>query len=398
MSAADTGAGRSEDEERLIRGYAGRLLLVSSIGWAFVQGGRLVLSPMLPTVQADLGLSNFQAGLPFTIMWGVYALLQYPSGRLSDKLSRKPLLVGGVLISAVGFGLLGAAGSYSAFLGGAVIVGIGSGLYPTAARALISDLFVVKRGQAFGLHTASGDFGGVLAAGVAAVVVAISWRLAYPPVVVVLVLAALALHVWSDESYEIGRIDVGIGETARRLLGDRETRWLLFAYVLFAITWQSSVAFLPSFLRSAKGLPPVLATASFAALFVVGMLVKPASGLLGDAAGRVRVAAAALVVGALALGVVLVAEWTPAVIVAVVVFALGLMAYPPVMQAALMDVFPDSSMGGDLGGMRTVYIGFGATGPTLVGLIADVAGFGPAFTLLVGCLLVSGTVVAVVGR
>ena len=398
MSAADTGAGRREHEERLIRGYAGRLLLVSSIGWAFIQGGRLVLSPMLPTVQADLGLSNFQAGLPFTIMWGVYALLQYPSGRLSDRLSRKPLLVGGVLIAAVGFGLLGAAGSYPAFLGGAVIVGIGAGLYPTAARALVSDLFVVKRGRAFGLHTASGDFGGVLAAGVAAVVVAISWRLAYPPVVLVLLVAAVALHVWSDESYEVGRIDLGFRETAGRLLGDRQTRWLLFAYVLFAVTWQSSVAFLPSFLRSSKGLPPELATASFAALFVVGMLVKPASGLLGDAAGRVRVAAAALVVGALALAAVLLAPWTPVVIVAVVVFALGLMAYPPVMQAALMDAFPDASMGGDLGGMRTVYIGLGATGPTLVGFIADVAGFGPAFVLLVGCLLVGGTVVAVVGR
>ena len=384
--------------ERLIGGYAGRLLLSISVGWAMIQAGRLVLSPMLPTVSAELGLSNVQAGIPFTVMWGVYALLQYPSGRLSDRLARKPLLVGGLVLAAAGFLLLGAAPAYPALLLGAFVVGLGAGLYPTAARALISDLFVARRGGAFGLHTASGDSGGVLAALLAAAVVGVSWRLAYPPVVVVLLLAAVAVHVWSDEPYALGRVDLGVRETARRLLGDPDTRWLLFAYVLFAVTWQSSVAFLPSFLRFAKGLPPEIATASFGALFVVGMAAKPVSGVLGDAAGRIRVAAAALVIGALALGVVLLSASTPVVVVAVLVFAAGLMAYPPVMQAALMDAFPDASMGGDLGGMRTVYIGLGALGPTIVGYVADVAGFGPAFAALVGCLLVAGAVIAVVGR
>lgn len=408
MSGGDAGTGDgdagtdpdvpAERDERLIGGYAGRLLLASSIGWAMLQAGRLVLSPMLPTVQAELSLSNVEAGVPFTVMWGVYALLQYPSGRLSDRLSRKPLLVGGLVVAAAGFLLLGAAPDYPALLVGAVVVGLGAGLYPTTARALLSDLFVARRGQAFGLHTASGDTGGVLAAVVAAIVVGVSWRLAYPPVVVVLLLAAIAIHVWSDEPYAVGRVDIGIGETVRRLLGDPSIRWLLVAYVLFAVTWQSAVAFLPSFLRSAKGLPPEVATASFGALFVVGMLAKPTSGVLGDAVGRVRVAAAALALGAAALAVVLLADWTPVVVVAVLLFALGLMAYPPVMQAALMDAFPDASMGGDLGGMRTVYVGLGSLGPTAVGAIADVAGFGPAFAALVGCLLVASAVIVVVGR
>jgi len=383
--------------ERLLGGYAGRLLLVSSVGWAMIQAGRLVLSPMLPTVQVELGLSNVEAGIPFTVMWGVYALLQYPSGRISDRLTRKPLLVGGLVVAAVGFVLLGSAPAYPALLLGAVVVGIGAGVYPTAARALLSDLYVDRRGQAFGLHTASGDVGGVLAAGVAALVLAVSWRFAYPPFVVVLLLAAVAIHVWSDETYDLRRVDLGIAETLHRLLGNATTRRLLFAYVLFALTWQSSVAFLPLFLRSAKGLPPEIATASFGALFVVGAATKPVSGWVGDSLGRTRVAAGSLLMGAAALAVVVRSTWTAAVILAVLVFAVGLMAYPPVMQAALMDAFPDASMGGDLGGMRTVYIGLGSLGPTAVGLVADVAGFGLAFIALVGCLLVAGLVVAVYG-
>ncbi|MFC7177598.1 hypothetical protein [Halosegnis marinus] len=33
------------DDERLVTGYGGRLLLAVSVGWMFIQAGRLVVSP-----------------------------------------------------------------------------------------------------------------------------------------------------------------------------------------------------------------------------------------------------------------------------------------------------------------------------------------------------------------
>jgi len=83
-------------EERLFSGSSGRLLLVASVGWASIHGGRLLLSPLLPRITADLGITNARAGFALTLLWGLYALLQFPSGRLSDRLSRKTLLVAGV--------------------------------------------------------------------------------------------------------------------------------------------------------------------------------------------------------------------------------------------------------------------------------------------------------------
>jgi MFS family permease len=376
------------DPESLIHGYGGRLLLSVSIGWLAIQAGRLVLSPMLPTVSADLGMTSTESGLVFTVIWGLYAVLQYPSGRLSDALSRRLLLVAGLGLVAIGFALLGLAPTYPVFLVGAVVVGLGAGLYPTAARALISDLYVRRRGRAFGLHTASGDLGGVTAAGVAAVVLAVAvWRVAYAPVVVAVLAVALALHVWGREAYDVARADLAVRATARRLFSDSALRRLLVAYTLYAFVWQAATGFLPTYLNSGKGLPAWVGTVAFGLLFAVGVLVKPAAGTLSDSVARDRLAPAVAGLGAVSLVGVVLAPGTVTALLAVIAFSSGLMAFPPVMQAHLMDTFPTDSAGGDLGAMRTVYIGLGSLGPTYVGVVADVGTYRLAF---VGLALILG--------
>lgn len=381
-------------EERLVGGYSGRLLLAVSVGWAFIQAGRLVVSPLLPEISGQFRLSPTQEGLTVTTIWFVYACLQYPSGRLSDALTRTTLLVAGLCVIAVGFLAFGGAPTYLVLLAGAVLVGFGAGLYPTPARGLVSDLYVERRGQAFGLHTASGDVGGVIAAGLAVVTLAVaSWRGAFLPVAAVLLCVALALHAWSREGYHVESVDLEVGATARRLLGDPGTRRLILAYALYAFTWQAATGLLPTFLRRSKSFSPAIATASFGTLFVVGAAVKPVAGGLGDRVRRDRLAPAALLLAAVALTGVVLASSELAVTVGVVVFAAGLMSYPPVMQAYLMDTFPTESMAGDLGGMRSLYIGLGSLGPTAVGFVAGRANYTIAFAGLAGCLLAAVTLI-----
>ncbi|WP_266079002.1 MFS transporter [Haladaptatus caseinilyticus] len=397
---------RPRVQERLVTGYSGKLLLAVSLGWTMIQTGRLVLSPMLPTVMDSLRITELQAGFAFTLLWGLYALGQYPSGRLSDRLSRKTLLATGLSFLVVGFVVLAGAPTYSMFLLGAAVVGTGAGLYPTPARALVSDLFVTRRGQAFGLHGASGDGGGAIAAGLAVVVLTFAtWRFAFLPVVILLVVVFVLLHRWNREAYTPPRVDGGTGYAALRdvrktanRFANRQTVALLVAYSLYAFVWQSVTGFFPTFLQEAKGFSPALAGGGFAALFAVGALVKPLSGSLGDRISRPVVAAGSLVVATLALTGVVVASGTLAVTVSVVVFAAGLMAYPPAMQAHLMDVFPDGTMGGDLGATRTIYVGLGSLGTTYVGFVAGRAGYTIAFAGLLVCLLVSATLVLGLAR
>jgi MFS family permease len=73
----------------------------------------------------------------------------------------------------------------------------------------------------------------------------------------------------------------------------------------------------------------------------------------------------------------------------VLVFALGLTAFWPVMNTYVMDVAPDTNMGGDFGAIGTIYIGLGSAGTTYVGVVADVASYSVAFAGLSVCLLVT---------
>ena len=386
-------------EERLVTGHGGRLLLLVSLGWFTVQGGRLLLPPLLPEVIADLGVTAGQAGLALTTLWGVYAVLQYPSGRLSDRLSRRTLLVGALCLTAGGFAFLSAAAVYPIFVLACAVIGFGAGLYPTAARALVSDRFEQKRAAAFGLHTASGDVGGAAAAGVAAVVVgAVVWQTPFLPVAAVLVAVALGLHLLSREPYELRRVELDLRGALSRLAADRRVGSLVLAYCGFAFAWQASTGFLPLFLREAKGLSPALASGGFAALFLVGAVVKPVAGRLGDRYGKALVASGGIGFGAVALAGLLLTEGRVAVLAATVAYATGLMSFPPVMQSFLMDAFPDDSMGADLGLARSTYIGLGALGPTYVGVVAERAGYLVAFGGVVAILATAAVAVYLLSR
>ena len=68
-----------EERERLLTGYTGRLLLAVSLGWAAIQAGRLVLSPLLPAVMGDLASPDWNS---------VMARSPITAGRSGERTSR----------------------------------------------------------------------------------------------------------------------------------------------------------------------------------------------------------------------------------------------------------------------------------------------------------------------
>ncbi|MFB6207173.1 MAG: MFS transporter [Haloglomus sp.] len=387
------------------------MLGVLLLGWALLQGGRFLLSPLLPAIIGDLSLTAATAGIALTGFQAVYAVTQYPSGRLSDEWSRATLILPGLGILVLAFLAIGAAPTYLAFVAGALLLGLGKGVYVVPSRALLSDLFVERRGRALGIYTAGTDVGGLAAAGVAALalattlptiglpaawhaaLVAADWRSPFLPIAGLLVLAALSYVAWNREPYRTGPASMELRATVGRLATTREQREVLAAYALFYFMVGGWINFLPTYLARAKGVPETLASVGFALVFLTGLCTKPAAGWLADRFPRRAVSVAGLLLATVALAGVVLASSIPALAVSVVALALGYKTQFPVVDAILLDAAPDANVGGDLGAARALFLGVGSLGPAYVGIVASVAGYGVAFVGLAACLLIAAGIV-----
>jgi predicted MFS family arabinose efflux permease len=387
-AATDRGA------ERTAGGQAGRLLATLSLGWAVLQAGRFVLAPLLPAIIADLGITEATAGLAFAAFGGVYAVAQYPGGRLSDQWTRATLIVPGLVVLALGFLLVGVATSYLLFVGALVVMGLGKGLYAIPARALVSDRYVERRGRALGVFAAGTDVGGLAASGVAVVVLAsASWRAPFVPVAVGLAALTLLFVRWADEPYRVGRPDLELGVTVRRLVASGGQRRTLVAYALFYFMVGGFINFFPTYLAARKGFSESLAAAAFAVVFAVGLAVKPLAGDLSDRFRRQHVAAGGLAVAAAALLALVVADSALAVWGSTVLLAFGYKTQFPLADAIVMDDAPDGGMGADLGAARALFLAASAAGPAYVGVVATYAGYAAAFASLAGALVVAALLI-----
>ena len=370
------------------------MLVVMSLGTMTIMSGRLVISPLLPSIIEDLSITSFEAGIALSSMWAFTAGFQYLSGRGADELSRKTVLLAGLLTASVGFVLLSSAVTYPLFLLATATVGASAGIYPVAVYIQTTDLYVEKRGTAFGVISASMDTGGALAPLLAiAVLSAAIWRVAFVPILAMILAVVLLLHSWNREPYVLDGMDLNVRETGHRILGSANTRRILAASGLVAFTWQGMASFLPTFLQVEKGFSPTVASAVFTGLFVVGALSRPVTGRLGDRYGHLRVSVLTTVAGAIGLSALLVSETLPVVGASTALFGAGIAGFWPTTLTMISRTFPDESMGGDFGASRMVYVGVGSLGPAYIGYVAGRMSYAAAFFGLVVCLLVSGATI-----
>ncbi len=370
---------------RPVVGYSERILLCLSLAWFALVTGRLLLPPLLPTIIGEFGLSLSSAGVMLASLQAGSAVVLYPSGRLSDRLGRATVIVPGLGIFVLGLVLIAGAPVSVALLLGAVTLGVGNGLFTISARALISDRFSRRRGRALGLFAAGFNLGGIVAAAIAAVTL-VRWRLPFAAIAVLLTLVTLLFVYWNREPYAVGRVDLGLRASGRRLLAYRDLRGPIIAYSLFFVVTQSFLGFFPTYLQDVKGLSPVLASAGFALVFAIGAVSKVAAGVLSDRAPRRTVALGGIVLAGVGLGVLILAEGVVALALGTAVFAIGHQAQFPLIDAILMDAVTRASLGSDIGAARTIFRLIGSLGPAYVGVVAQRFSLTVAFVGLVVAL------------
>ncbi len=124
---------------------------------------------LLSILLTGQGLPIGRVGVVAALYPAVWAVSQLVIGPLSDRIGRKPLIVVGLLLQALGVGGFAVGADYLDYLVAAVLTGIGTGMvYPTL-QVLVSDVAgPVWRASALGVYRFWRDLGyavGALGAG-----------------------------------------------------------------------------------------------------------------------------------------------------------------------------------------------------------------------------------------
>ena len=371
------------------------MLVIVSLGWATLQTGRFLLSPLLPTIITDLGITEATAGIALAVFQGSYAVVQYPSGEYSDRWNRTTLIVPGLVILAIGFGLFGLTAGLWTFLLAATVVGLGKGLFAIPSRALLSDLFTDNRGRALGIYAAGTDVGGLVSSGAAVIALTyFTWRTPFFPIAAGLAILTVVYAVTTREGYRVGSATLDLKGTVGRLVRSNRQRETLVAFALFYFMVGGFINFIPTYLARSKGFSESLAGLTFAIVFAVGFAVKPAAGILGDRFSRRGIAVGGMTVAAASMSALLLVGSNLAIWVAIALFALGYKTGFPLADAIILDGAPADGTGADLGAARALFLSANAVGPAYVGIVATYASYNLAFGGFVACLLVAAALLA----
>lgn len=373
----------------------GWTLLTVAVGWLLFNGFRVVLPALLPQVKAEFTVGNAGAGFALTVLWGTYALVQFPGGIVADRTGERALLLWAMAFGTVSLVAFYVAPVFVLFLLACAGFGLGAGLFGTPRDMLLTKTFPARVNTAYGITFAAGSIG---AAGLPVLATAIAarsgWRTALATLVPVFLLVGVGLWRFVPR----GRPGVAAADhtsaraTARRTMRAVTNRTVLLAggaFVLFVFTYQALVAFVPTYLLEVKGMDQSLVATLFGLLFLVGAVTNPLAGHLADRYGE-RATMLGLVVLATATLVALPLA-TARGTLAVVVPLLGVrVAVGPVTSAYIVGELPESVQGTGWGLLRTVFFGLGATGSTVVGVFGDAGHFDLAFLLLAALTAATG--------
>jgi len=136
---------------------------------------------LFPLFFAAGGLSITQIGLLAGIYPGVWGVAQLFTGALSDRLGRKGMIVGGMLLQGMAIGLLLLVHGFAWWVVAMVLLGLGTALvYPTLLAAVSDVAHPAWRASAVGVYRLWRDSGyaiGALLAGVLADLFGVSWAI-----------------------------------------------------------------------------------------------------------------------------------------------------------------------------------------------------------------------------
>lgn len=369
------------------------------MSWIALVLPRMVMTALLPAIEAEYHISHAQSGLLMTSYFYPYALMQIPIGALSDRWGRKRFSVMALVGSSLASLLFLKAQSFMQMIILRASAGFFAGLWYAPSLSLLT-LSVSDRHRAKAMGIAlsgasASDAVIFLTVGMLGVE-QFNWMDYFLMFAIPGFVCALATWLFVTET----KIESGDPRESRqsakeigKVLRNPTIMRIVVYYVVFSLALYSLRSFLPTYLVQARGLTTSNASLLMMAYAVAVILAGPMSGYLVDRLGYGRPCAISFI--AMSAGILAIPAVPMGVPIAVALFTWGLAGnWTMTALSVLLTRLVPTHLRGTFLGIQNSCTFFGAaTGPLLLGYAADIGGFGIFFALALALSILSAIAV-----
>ena len=377
------------------RGVSSWTLILFAAAVFMVRAGMLMLGPLLVELADDFDTSVAVAGqlaAATFITWGITAPLVGP---ISDTYGRRPVLLTGVLLMAVGILGSGAAWNFASLLALRLITGIGSAMIPPTIMAAMADsLPPEKVGKAVGFITASSWVGVALGVPAIALIGHIGgWRLPF------YITGGLSLTVWMMLWMWLPSSQRNLGQNINLFnrfkdIGRRSAPW----YVLIANAAQQAallglMTYFAAYMIEIYGWDKASTAPGLAMLGVGAVIGSFAGGMIAGRARRLEWLVVVSLSGGLLTGLLFSLDISAWIVVAMAFVVSVLVSVSMPVQMTLMMHLAGQSRGTAGGMFSTSNQLGGVVGASAGGLMLSLGGFSAVGLLFLIATVLSASVV-----